>query len=506
METASPMQKATIVVDTSATVGTIDPMIFGQYLEHVQPDDACIYGAIVDEPSDLTDDEGFRIDVIDAVRELDVPVVRWPGGCFADIYHWEDGVGPRDQRPVRRNWHWGGIEPNTFGTNEFLQWCERIGTEPYLNLNLGTGTLDEAIRWVDYCNGSEATTDVRNRAAHGHPEPYNVRYWGVGNEQWGPWEAGHLDAKAYAAKLHNWTQFLKKLDSSAHFIGIGSEASNDPDWDLEVITRAGHLISYLTLHVYGHALKSLDDYYAIASLPLYVEERIRTMASVIDIARDKIGRETPIPISIDEWNIRHLVEDPESGTPSLRRLSPRTLRDAIAAAGVFHSMIRQCNAVGMANYVFLLNGNGVLLVDDTGIVKTPLYHLFQLYRTEMFSDVLRVSVECENRVVGVRMHDVATTETRDLAYVDAVASRSADGTGMTIAVINRHLSEDISVRVITPDGAVGREATIRSLTHPDPLASNDREHPDDVTPKQRVIEWTGEFIAPAHSVSLLTIS
>src|SRR5690606_17374180 len=130
-------------------------MIFGQYLEHVQPEDKCIYGAIVDEPSELTDGEGFRVDVIEAVQELAVPVVRWPGGCFADIYHWEDGIGPKDRRPVRRNWHWGGLEPNTFGTDEFLNWCERVGTQPYLNLNFGTGTLDEAIRWLDYTNGTE---------------------------------------------------------------------------------------------------------------------------------------------------------------------------------------------------------------------------------------------------------------------------------------------------------------------------------------------------------------
>lgn len=500
------MQTATVIVDVSAPSGTIDPMIYGQYLEHVQPDDACIYGAIVDEPSALTDEDGYRTDVLGAVRDLAPPVVRWPGGCFADIYHWEDGIGPKGQRPVRRNWHWGGIEPNTFGTDEFLRWCEKIGAEPYLNLNFGTGTLNEAIRWLDYTNGTDLTADVRHRHENGHPDPYNVTYWGIGNEQWGAWEAGHMDARTYAAQLHNWAQFMKKLDPSIRPIGIGSQAAEDPEWDLEVITRAGHMIDYLTLHVYGHALNSIDDYYHVVSLPIYVEERIRTMAGVIDAGLQRIGRETPIPISIDEWNIRHLVADEAGGPPKLRRLSPRTLRDAVSAAGVFHAMIRHCNAVAMANYVFLLNGNGVLLVDEAGIVKTPLYHLFEMYRHGMQPEALAVRVTSGELTTGVRMKDPSTTETRAMAYIDSVASRSEDGATLTVAVINRHRDEPIDVRIGTSDGEAGESVLVRTLVHDDALATNDRHHPDRVAPIERRETWSGTFTAPAHSVSLLTFT
>lgn len=506
MDFTSPKQQATIAIDESTSVGSIDPMIFGQYLEHVQPDDACIYGAIVDEPSELTDDDGFRTDVIDAVRSLNPPVVRWPGGCFADIYQWEDGIGPKGTRPVRRNWHWGGVEPNTFGTDEFLRWCERIGAAPYLNLNFGTGTLGEAIRWVDYTNGTDLTSDVQRRHENGHPDPYNVRYWGIGNEQWGPWEAGHMDARTYAAQLHNWAQFMKKLDPSIRPIGIGSPAARDPAWDLEVINHAGHLIDFLTLHIYGHALNARDDYYNVVSLPIYVEERIRTMAGVIEAGLQQIGRETPITISIDEWNIRHLIEDDAGGLPSLQRLSPRTLRDAVAAAGVFHAMIRHCTSVTMANYVFLLNGNGVLLVDDHGIVKTPLYYLFDMYRNTMQPEALRVRVTSTEQTTGVRMDDPATTETRTLAFIDAVASRSTDGSTLTVAVVNRHLDEEIDVQIVTSEGAPGGSVQMRTLAHADPLATNDRHHPEQIMPTVLTKEWTGTFTAPAHSVSLLTFS
>jgi alpha-N-arabinofuranosidase len=500
------MQTAIVAIDLDTTIGRIDPMIFGQYLEHVQPDDKCIYGAIVDDPSELTDEDGLRTDVIDAIRALAPPVVRWPGGCFADIYHWEDGIGAKEHRPVRRNWHWGGLEPNTFGTDEFLRWCEHVGTEPYLNLNFGTGTLDEAIRWLDYTNGTELTTDVRRRHENGHPEPYGVRYWGIGNEQWGSWEAGHMDARTYAAQLHNWAQFMKKLDPSIRPIGIGSQAAADPEWDLEVITRAGHLIDFLTLHIYGHALNTLDDYYNVVSLQVYVEERIRTMAGVIDAGLQRIGREAPITISIDEWNIRHLVEDEAGGPPKLKRLSPRTLRDAVTAAGVFHAMIRQSNAVTMANYVFLLNGNGVLLVDEHGIVKTPLFHLFEMYRHGMQAEVMQARVTSEERTTGVRMDNPATTETRSMAYIDAVASCRDDGSELTVAIVNRHLDEAIDVRIATSIGEPGGTVKVRTLVHDDPLATNDRQHPEEITPAVTTTSWTGTFTAPAHSVSLLTFS
>ena len=280
---------AKATVSSNRVLGTVDDMIYGQYLEHVQPEHHCIYGAIVDEPSALTDEHGFRLDVIDAVRDLGVPVVRWPGGCFADIYHWEDGVGPKELRPARRNWHWGGIEPNTFGTDEFLGWAERIGALPYLNFNLGTGTLDEAIRWLDYCNGSELTADVLNRQANGRVEPWNVRFWGVGNEQWGPWEANSLDAETYAERLRNWTQFFRKLDPAAEFMGIASHSARDPEWDLTVLLKSGHLIDWITLHAYGHSIHdgTGNDYYPTVTFPVFFEERLIRLIALIESASAK---------------------------------------------------------------------------------------------------------------------------------------------------------------------------------------------------------------------------
>lgn len=495
--------RATATVSYDRPLGVVDEMIYGQYLEHVQPEHHCIYGAIVDESSDLTDADGYRLDVIAAVQALDVPVVRWPGGCFADIYHWEDGIGPNASRPARRNWHWGGLEPNTFGTDEFLAWSERIGARPYLNFNIGTGTLDEAIRWLDYCNGSEPTAEVLKRQANGRLEPWNVPYWGVGNEQWGPWEANSLDAPAYAERLRNWTQFFRKLDPSAEFMGIGSHSARDPEWDLTVLRHAGHLIDWLTLHAYGHSIHdgTLADYYPTVTFPVFFEERLEQLIQLIDAVSPMLDRSERIRISLDEWNIRHLVANPVTGIPALERMSPRTLQDCVAAAGVFHAMLRHPDAVGMANYVFLLNGNGVLLVRPDGIVKTPLFDLFALYHRLLTGTSVETSVLVEPITVQVRQEKIGSERTQSVSPVDVVTTMGNGG--IAHAIVNRHLTEDAEIAIPDLGPASTRAARVHLLTNPDPLVANTFDAPDAIRPAVRDLVWTGSVRVPAHSVAIV---
>lgn len=504
--------RARVTIDAGRVVGVVDPMIYGQYLEHVQPEDRCIYGAVLDEGSPLADAHGYREDVVAAVRELDVPVVRWPGGCFADIYRWEDGVGPRDARPVRRNWHWGGVESNRFGTDEFLRWCERVGAAPYVNVNLGTGTLGEAIRWLDYCNGSDPTADVLRRAANGHPAPYGVPFWGVGNEQWGDWEAGHMDARTYAAALRNWAQFLRKLDPQARLLGIGSPMARDPEWDVEVLRRAGNLLDYLTLHIYGHTVVNApadDEYYPTVAQAVYVEEQLRRMAATVAAASGYRTRETPLRIAVDEWNIRHLVRSAEGSNYSeghrLVRDSPRTMQDAVFAAGVFHAMLRLAPVVGMANYVFLLNGNGVLLVGPDGIVKTPLYDLFRLYRRHMQPVVLDTQVESESFVTAVRQERLDVTTDRSVPYLDAVATRDVASRVYAVAIINRHRDEAAAVEIVAAGVSEGTRMDVWDLAHDDVRAANDFGQPDRVRARHRAEEWTRRITVPPHAVTLIRV-
>lgn len=505
------------MVQTKITVlegnrpGLINPYIYGQYLEHLED---CIYPCIWDERSPFADEWGNRQDVIAAVRELGAPIVRWPGGCFADFYHWEDGIGPGAERPVRRNFHWGGLESNRFGTDEFLRWCESIGTEPYINFNLGTGTLDEALRWMDYAIGEDDTADVRRRRANGREQPYRVRHWGIGNETYGPWEAGQMDAEAYGKKLRNWSEFVRKMQPDAQILGVGSHGGglargydgSDANWDRAVLREAGHRIDYLTFHLYGSSVDRVsgEEYENVAYTPAYFEKRLRRMLAAIDEYSDTSGAR-PVRISMDEWNIRHYVPDGD-GKYRLNRGSPRNLQDAVFTAGVLNAMIRLSPRVAMANYVFLVNGNGVMKASDTEVLKTPLYYVFQQYARWFAGEAAAIVSEGPVKT-GIRPQvnnpGFVCEETDDLAapVVDAAASWNPDGT-LAVSLVNRHPAEAAEARLALPEGYAPLEAW--TLHHADVYAANDFGAHDRVVPVQSdVREWSGAWSCPAHSVVLL---
>lgn len=493
------MNGAWAPLDAEVAVGlrpgaAVSPLIYGQYLEHVED---CIYPGI-------WDGAGPRQDVIAAATELGVPVVRWPGGCFADVYHWEDGVGPAADRPVRRNWHWGGLESHRFGTDEFLAWCERIGALPYLNVNLGTGTMDEALRWMDYCSGTEDTEDVLRRKRNGRDRPYRTDLWGIGNETWGWWEAGTTTAEDYARTLATWSDFALRYRPSASVLGVGSAEGADPEWDRIVLDRAGDRIRYLTHHVYGYSIDRVSgaEYERVAFTPVYIEARLRAMAAVLD----RYHRANPwaeVRIAVDEWNIRHFEPDGLGGH-RLDRASPRTMQDAVFIAGTLNAMIRLSPVVAMANYVFLVNGNGVLNVRGDQLVKTTIYHVFRRYRDWMRGTAVDVDVRGPGTALpdpqaGEPGHEPVPEGLPERAgYLDAVATR--DGSDFTVALVNRHRHRPIRVRL----SGAARWRRSWTLTHDDIYAVNDFDQPERVLPVETDLDPdTAHWLCPPHSVSLL---
>lgn len=503
--------KANVTVNMHERKGEINPYIYGQYFEHLGN---CMYPSVWDADSPKSDHQGMRQDVIKAARELGVPVIRWPGGCYVDLYDWKDGVGPSGERPVRPNWHWGGLESNRFGTDEFLSWCEQVGADPYVNVNLGTGTLIDALRWIDYCNGTE-TADAMWRKENGREKPYDVKLWGIGNETWGDWEAGKLDADDYAERLANWAQFAKKYDRQLQLLGVGSYEGNDEEWDRKVIEAAGKYLSYLTIHIYGCSIdrESSDEYYPIAFTPVYFETQLRKMISTLETTISRMHKkpEHPIRLSLDEWNIRHYEANPAGKEGySLNRNSPRNLQDSIFAAGIFHTMIRLSPHVGMANYVFLVNGNGVMNVTEDAVIKTPLYYLFKQYREWMVGESVSVNVQSPSRLTPVplvsnpeysveleRKHQPVSSP-----YIDAVGAIGEDGS-LRVAIVNRHLEESFELVLGIPEGFES-SATVWSLHHPDIHASNTPEFPEQVVPAMRDgVSLENGLNVSAHSVILL---
>lgn len=486
-------------IDPKKIVGKIDPMIYGQYLEHVED---CIYPALLDESSSKANELGLRQDVIDMAREMQVPVIRWPGGCYADIYHWEDGIGPREERPTRLNWHWGGFESNRFGTDEFLTWCEATGAKPYINVNMGSGSLEEALRWLDYCNGTFPTADVKRRKANGREEPYDVEFWGLGNETWGPWEAGHCDAREYANRLREWAQFFRKVDPKVKLLGVGSQAGEDPDWDRQVIRTAGQYLDYLTIHMYGHTthLFDPDDYYETVTNPVFFEERLRTFKQRIKEACEEYGIDRDIKISLDEWNIRHLELPAGAAQPVLKRSSLRTLKDALFVAGVFHAMHRLCDAVAMACYVFFVNGNAVLNVIEDTLIASTIAQVFKVYRELFVGSAIAVDrLDVPSCSLPVRQGRLES-EVRSVDLVDLSAVITDSGE-LNIALINRHKEEVAQVLLELPEGY--KPVRVRELYHDDVLAVNDLENPDKVVFKSLPVSGTEEITCRPHSLVIV---
>lgn len=484
---AADCYRARIFVDQDEVLGTIAPEIYGQYLEHVREADECIYPAIWDDLSPLSDERGLRKDVIKAVSEMDVPVVRWPGGSFANVYHWENGIGARAKRPTLPNKHWGGFESHQFGTDEFLNWAKQVGCEPYLNVNLGSGTLDEALRWLEYCNGSIDTEQGRLRAGNGHPEPYGVRYWGVGNETWADHETGHMDAEKYARTLSEWAHAMKAQDPSILITAVGSSAGNDPQWDREVLSTAVEVIDYLTLHLYATATTGDDEEYeTVVFTPVHIDCQIRKMLGVIDEIQKKTGQKNTVRVAVDEWNIRHYATSDRSSHDKLLRKDPRTVQDALLVAGTLNVMLRHSPRVAMANYVFLINGHAPLMVNAEQVVRSTLFYVFGQYARWMRGEALKIVTESPM---------VPTPELRsryfhgcDIAQsplLDSAAALREDG-AIALSLVNRHRTHVADVALKLPDGY--RPTRVWMLGDNDAGAGNDFNTPERVLPVEREIK------------------
>ncbi|MCC7355299.1 MAG: alpha-N-arabinofuranosidase, partial [Anaerolineae bacterium] len=319
-----------IKIDLERRIGAIDPMVYGGFIEHLG---RCIYGGIYEEGSPLSDERGFRRDVMEALRGLRMPVLRWPGGNFVSGYHWLDGVGPVDERPRRTELAWHTEESNRFGTDEFIEYCRRLNVEPYICVNMGSGTMDEAQAWVEYCNGTGNTYYANLRRRNGHEEPYNVKYWGLGNELYGSWQIGALSAEDYVKKAIEFAKVMKWTDPSIKLIGCGQNGWQE--WDRVALEGLARHVDYHSIHIYTGS----HDYYSNVFGPHQAEYALRVCQAMIDRVRyeQKIGH--PITIAYDEWGIWIQATAAESGLQERYRLS-----DALACATYFNIFIRQCRS------------------------------------------------------------------------------------------------------------------------------------------------------------------
>lgn len=484
--------RADIKVDTQNTRGAIDRKIYGNFIEHLG---RCIDGGVFDEDSPLSTPAGYRSDVLEAARNLDVSLLRWPGGNFSSNYHWMDGIGPRDERPPRLEMAWGTVESNRFGTHEYLDYAEAVGTEPYICANLGTGTWLEAQQWVEYCNSAEDTAITRMRKANGRRDPWNVTYWGLGNEMDGPWQMGHRSAEDYgkfaleAAKLMRWTDPNVKLvaaGSSNYSPGVDWTA-----WNRTVIDYLKDYVDYLAIHLYvGNPDNDFADFLASSML---MDEKIETTAAVLD--RAMAGRDDGkrIYIAFDEYNVWYRARG--SDQRGRRILEERyNLEDALVVATLLNSLVNHADVVKIANMAQLVNVIAPIFTSDSGLFLQTIYYPLQLFSQNTRGNSLRLDVN----VPAYR-----TKRFRNVPYLDV--SGAIDGSTLLLNVVNRHKDQAIDASISLADRSFAGPVAVSEVNGPDIKAENDFGRTL-VRTQTRNVSAEGNstvYSFPAHSYTML---
>jgi len=459
------MAKALVGVDRRRRIGPICPLIYGQFIEHLG---RCIYGGIYEEGSPLSDERGFRKDVLAAAAELNPPVVRYPGGNFVSGYRWLDGVGPKSKRPRRWDRAWKTEESNRFGTDEFIQWCRQLKTEPYICVNLGDGTATEAAEWVEYCNAVSNTHFANLRRANGFEQPHAVKYWGLGNELYGDWQIGSKSAAAYSEIASDAARGMRRVEPDIKLIAIGNH--EEPDWNPIVLRTLWDDIDYLAPHLYvGH--KSLESHLAYG---LRVEHVLRRTRAAIDLVSAERLSDRPIKIAFDEWNVWHSI-----GAGSLEK--SYSLADALVVAQFLNAFIRHCDMVTMANMAQLVNILAPITTNPDGLFRQSIYWPLWIYRRAMLGHGLDVFCDCPTYRADVHFERHQAIQ-RDVPVIDVCGAIQPDDGGVALAVVNRSMDEKTELTIDGIDLVGSGKAWV--LTGPDADAANDFACPDNVAAQE----------------------
>ena len=439
-----------IAVDPARGLGDLDRNVFGGFVEHLG---RCIYGGIYEEGSPLSDERGFRQDVLGLLRELRMGVLRWPGGNFVSNYHWADGIGPRDARPRRPELAWGGEESNRFGTDEFLAYCAELGTDPYICLNMGTGTLDEALAWVEYCNGTRDTAWAQRRREGGKDEPWRVRYWGLGNEMYGDWQVGALSADEYVRTATRWARAIRRIDPDAVLVSCGKNGWSD--WDRTVIDGMAPLVDLHSLHIYTGS----DDYWANVLAPHQAERAIRCAAALIDRVAYTRRIARPPRIAYDEWNVWYRTDD---GALEERY----DFSDALAVGTYLNIFVRNSARVAMANLAQMVNAIAPIVTTPEVAVTQPIYYPVLLHARAALAHavdcyVTGQVVEAPAGPGGRWPHRVS--DLGPFTVVDAAATASADCGRLALTLVNRSTDPE-PAHIVLRDTSFEGAADITTVT------------------------------------------
>ena len=451
--------------------------LYGQFAEHLG---TCIYGGLwVGPNSHVPNTDGYRTDVFNALKELRVPVLRWPGGCFADEYHWMDGIGPRSQRPKMQNNNWGGtIEDNSFGTHEFMNLCEKLGAEPYISGNVGSGTVEELSKWVEYMTGDGDTPMANLRRKNGREKPWHLKYLGVGNESWGC--GGNMRPEYYADLYRRYSTYCRNQRDNKLFRIASGASDYDYNWTKTLMDRVGNRMNGISLHYYtvkdwsnnkGSAtVFTNDEYYTTLAKCLQIEDVIKRHSDIMD----KKDPQKKIGLMVDEWGTWW---DEEPGTIRGHLYQQNTMRDAMVAALTLNIFQRHTDRIRMANIAQVVNVlQSMILTDTIGqghMVLTPTYYVFKMYRDFQEATYLPASFTCDTLTAKPLMYKMTPGRVPSLSVS---AAKKQDGS-LVVSLVNPRLDKVEPVELAL-DGFSGKQVSGTILTAKKVTDYNDFNHPD----------------------------
>ena len=470
------MKKAEVIIDKNFITGKIDRRIYGSFIEHLG---RAVYDGIYQPGLDVSDEQGFRKDTMELVKELNVPIVRYPGGNFVSGFKWEDSIGPKADRPKRVDLAWGVVETNQFGLNEFCDWARKADTDVMMAVNLGTRGIMEAKELLEYCNlpGGTYLSDLRK--AHGYERPHAIRTWCLGNEMDGPWQTGHKTAKEYAHLANETAKAMRALDPDIELVACGSSASNMPtfgDWEREVLEECYDSVDYISMHqYYGNQEDNTADFLASS---VDMDTFIKNVVAICDYVQGRKHSKKQINISFDEWNVWYHSNEQdkklEKWVEKPHQLEDiYNMEDALLVGSMLITLLRHCDRVKMACMAQLVNVIAPIMTSDTGAWRQTIFYPYMHASTFGNGTVL-------NTLVKSPVYD---SKYGEAPYLDCVIVNNEEKGELVVFAVNKDLTEDMEV---TCDLRQFADYTVKEhlVLHDEDLkAVNTEENQDRIRPE-----------------------
>ena len=482
---------ARVLLRRSEGRGELDRRVLGSFLEHLG---RAIYTGVYEPGSAAADAKGFRTDVAREIKELGVPIVRYPGGNFVSGYNWLDGVGPKAQRPVVLDRAWNQSETNQFGTNDFIDWCGLVGAEPLLGMNFGTGTVEMAAAYVEYCNVERGTKWSELRRTHGYERPHNVRYWCLGNEMDGPWQIGQLQAREYGRKARDAAKQMRVIDRNLQLIACGSSGTFMPTyltWDREVLEECYDQVNGISLHAYYGNTKewSGNSTARFLAMNLDMDRHIHEIAAVCDYVQGLQRSSKRLWLSFDEWNVWYRARDAKA-MDGQRTAAPHlleeiyNLEDSLLVGGFVNTLLRNSDRVRVACLAQLVNVIAPLVTSETGLLRQTTYYPYSWALRYARGRVLDLRVEAETYPIKGAGLQPDYARDADVPFVDVAATIDDSAGQAAVFMLNRDLERERETVLEFQDVAPARVLACETLTGADLKAVNTFADPRRVAPQR----------------------